>query len=487
MRDIEKIKGLLRNLEFRAFDQYLSDMLSALGIPSTTIARLIDHASRDSFRDPLCVYRRAIIVKSNDSVREVDASRIEREVGLSTVASFRVLIVIGEKAVLCKDLMTGDVRLASPDQLAEHIHILLPLIYGSSACKDIELATDFAELVGSLLTQLSLDENNSSYGIERLIKFLFALMYVSFGTSLLEDNSVVDLMHLATASTERDSTAIVQALLDAILAGRIESDSYGGLPSLPFDGQEVAEVPRISEESFELVAQVLCCDLTDIDAEVLGSLIYKFTDDEGGSTLYGHQASYQNVARVLNSLFAEDIERRIEDIKGSPEELKDLRAELLDLTFFDPTDGPGSFLVAAMSRTMALLASIDDILSLSPEPNEVALDHFKGIASNSISRDLARMSLWVTYLQYMRAFGGVPPESLLTTYDSVAITLGDQLSLNWGEECPDSGTTLIVGSPTFKGKKNMSPEEKGRMNAVFGTSRSGDADFSSCWLYLAAK
>ena len=286
------------------------------------------------------------------------------------------------------------------------------------------------------------------------------------------------------ASKGVDFNSVISGIFSAVLLNERQSTAYENLPHWPILRQTRNGLPHINIKSFELIAQVLCYKLADMDAEVFGSLIYKLVQKTDAPSVYGHLTSYRNVAKVLNPLFFNDYSMQIDKHQVDHRHLRALRNELTGLTLFDPTNGPGCFLTSALNSVIDLVSSIDAILKSNAKIN---IGNFVGLVDNEISQELSRLSLWTSYLQYLYKIKQVEGADLQATYEDINIQIGDQLQTDWAEVCPNNGKTLIVGSPTFKGKKNMSAPEKDKMKQVFGTSKSGDADFCSCWLYLAAK
>jgi hypothetical protein len=485
MDDLDSIKTALQPIHFHNFRQYISALLNAFKIPHLTIERLLSKADRDSFKSPIYIYRRAIIICDTSEKRTFDLARIERDILGKTATGFRLLIAINNAFVVCKNFITGTVIEFKPDEICNHVLPFSPLIYGMIDEKDIDTTVDFAELIGTLFNQLSLTNNNYSENPKKLTDFVLTLIHLSFAQSLFQNKAITDIIHWALNHKRTEYNTIIAGIFDAILHDNIQGLRYENLPRWNICLDMLNDLPNIDSKSFNYVVKVLCYDLCHIDTEVLGSLIYRLIQNEDLPSVYGHHTSYQNVIKILNPLFVNDYVQRIDSNKHNPRNLSGLRNELLELTFFDPTNGPGCFLTSSLNNVINLIFSIDHILMSSARA--VNVGNFIGLVDNSVSRKLTRLSLWVSYLQYLYKLRQIDEADLEVTYKDINIYIGDQLECNWADFCPNHGKTLIIGAPTFKGKIKTTAIEKLKMKSVFFTSKYGDADFCSCWLYLAAK
>lgn len=488
MNEIDDIKSELARVKFTNFRDYTASILAAFRIPRTTADRLLSKAARDSYKRPLYIYRRAIIIHRPELKGPLDLPQVKREIEEDEAAACRLLLVISKNVVLCEDLATALVAEFKPDSISEHVHLFFPLIYGTENQKDLDTTVEFSELIGKLFTQLCLDEQNQyAEDPRKLADFVLTLIYLAFARSILQDNELKNTLAWAKTSNNGDYRSVISSVFDAILRNRHNGASYKNLPHWSICSGESTELPHINQEVFKLASQILCYDLANLDGEVLGSLIYKLVKKDDEQSVYGHSTSYRLVTKALNPLFITSYAKEIENSKGNRLRLQELRDELLALKFFDPTNGPGCFLTSAFNSVINLIASIDALLANNGDSPKVDLVNYIGLVDNEISQGLSRLSLWTAYLQYLRDHGGVSAKDLHATYERVRVRSGDPLAIDWKTVCPNNGKTLVIGSPTFKGKIKFTPDDRRRMRQVFGADKLGDADFSSCWLYLAAR
>jgi hypothetical protein len=488
MNEIDEIKAALSRVRFANFRDYATAILRSFRIPNATTERLLSKAALESFKHPILVYRRAIIIHRPDLTKHIDLPRIRREVDGNVRSAYRLLVVIGDGVVACEDSATGLAIEFEPDRISEYVQFFFPLIYGTENQKDLDVTVEFSELIGKLFTQLCLDDQNSyADNPRKLTNFILDLISIAFASSILKNNELQQTLAWAKTSSDTDYQVVISSIFDAILRDRHHGDSYRNLPHWEICSAESGGLPHINRESFKLAAQILCYDLATLDGEILGSLIYKLVQKDNEQSVYGHPTSYRLVAKALSPLFVNEYAKEIENSRGDSRRLKQLRNQLLTLRIFDPTNGPGCFLTAAFNSVIDLVYSIDAQLGDRVNPAKVRIENFVGLVHNEISQGLSRLSLWTAYLQYLQKNGEIKDDDLAVTYKQIRVSAGDPLTIDWENVCPNEGKTLIIGSPTFKGKNKFTPDDRRRMAQVFGSNKLGDADFCSCWLYLAAE
>lgn len=483
MKDVENITQTLKEIKYTTFSKYISDLLSAFNIPQLTIQRLISNGAKDAFKYPLNVYRRGSILWSPD-IR--DKNSFEKEVH-KTPTSSRLFIAINDDLVICKDCVTEDVIEFIPEEIYNHIHFLSPLIFGIENEKDPYASIDFAELIGELFNQLCMDEENSKLNNSSVITdYLLSLIYFGVGHSLLNNKEIKSVVELSKLTDIRDFTSHIKAIFYAVFHNSKQGLLFEKLPFFDICRDSTLLIPRLNKKSFELSLKVMEYDLANIDTEILSSLIYKLVQEDTDVTIYGHSTSYQNVSKVLRPLFINEYEKQIEENATNVKELQRLRKQLLELTFFDPTNGPGCFLTSCLNSIVSLSSAIDKLIG-EREKEKIRVNNFVGLVDNALSRNISQLSLWVSYLQYLRSTSNIQLSDLANTYQLINLYVDDQLATDWTSVCPNYGKTLLVGSPQFKGAKKLSSDEKNKMQVVFGVKSLGDSDYCSCWLYLAAK
>src|ERR1022692_3425740 len=142
MKKADDIGLALENIQFVSIDQYIDDVLSAFNIPRSTITRLLSSAKERSFADPVYVYRRAAIVYETGTPDIDKFAEYEKNLH----QKHRLLLVIGERSIICKDTVSDEIVEFSPSEVRNYLDFFTPLIYGDRDEKDLKVTTDFTEL-----------------------------------------------------------------------------------------------------------------------------------------------------------------------------------------------------------------------------------------------------------------------------------------------------------------------------------------------------
>lgn len=481
MLDITNIKTSLENIQFENPKQYIQAILTSFNIPSYTINKLITAAENKSFFEPIYIYRRAVIVYSE---KPLDVSSLEF-VAQRLTPTYRLLILLSNDYAICKNAVTGEVCEFIPKEIGNHITFFTPLIFGVANEKDLSSTLSFAELVGSLFNKLGLDERNQGKNVQ-IVDYILSLIYIGFSKSILQDVNIENFFKWVFASKVTDYDQIMKGFFDTTKSNLRLNHLFEQLPYMGEFNLTANEIPYINSESFDLTSKLLCYDLSAVDPEVLGSLVYKLTQGEDNPGIFGHFTSATNVLKLINPLFVSKYEALITENEKDKKALISILDELTELVFLDPTNGPGCFLTSAFSNVANLIARIENLIDLENKA-EIPIGNFIGLVENDIAFKLSHLTLWVTYIQYLSEFNALNYERLQSEYYKINLIKGDQLEKDWSSVCPNNGKTLIIGSPLFKGAKKLSQIEKRRMQKVFDTDELGDMDYCSCWLYKAAK
>jgi len=482
MKRLDNISKSLENILFKDFKQFIEEILSAFSIPQSTIKRLLLRTENKFTYENVAVYRRAIFINNTNSFDKNSFPKLESN--LSSI--YRLLILVSGENIICKDSVTDEVVEFRPEEIFDHIAFFTPLIFGKADEKDLTSTLGFAELIGRLNNLLSLDEENNSSEIqEQIIDYTLSLVYASFIKSILKDNEIQKCFTWIFSANEKDYNSLIKGLFDAIHRNKRQGKLFLNLPYFGIYNFTNKSLPNINAASFDISSKILCYELENIDPEILGSLIYKLTKDDESPSIYGHYTAFTNVAKVLDPLFVFKYEKQIEENKNKKDTLIKLRKELLTLTFFDPTNGPGCFLSSALNSVANLLEQLDNSIN-EPQKEKINISNFVGLVDNTLSLKLSQLTLWVSYIQYLAKSYSLNKESIFEIFKSIKLFQENQLKVDWLKVCPNHGKTFIIGSPVFKGAKKISATEKKEMQFVFGTSKLADTDFSSCWLFKSA-
>lgn len=482
MKTAAEIHSELSDIAFKDIEQYIFETFTAFQIPNSSITRLIAVAKQSEFADPIFVYKRAVILYTDTPPGASELIKAEEEI----TQQYRLIVIINDEKVVCKDLVTEEIVEFKPSKIGHYLTFFMPLIFGKQKDKDLSVTTELTEVIAGLFTYLTLDENNANR-TEEIIDYILGLIYISFGKTLLRDNGIELFFKNVYKFQPLEPNQVMRDFTFALSSSEDRSIIYQGLPYFgQFEGINT-RLPNLTDKGFEFSAKIICYDMSSINAEVLSSLIYKFTASDDNTGIYGHLTTSNNVLKVLTPLFIDKYEMQIEENAENAFVLGTIKQKLLEQKFFDPTDGPGCFLAASFTSVKELVLKINALIGVN-NSYEIEIHKYTGLVGNKLLQNLSKLTLWVSYLQYLSEVNhNIVASDFKYVYDSINVYRGNQLGQDWNEVCPNDGNVLIVGSPIYKGAKKITSAEKKSMQGVFATESLADADYSSCWLLKAAE
>jgi hypothetical protein len=246
-----------------------------------------------------------------------------------------------------------------------------------------------------------------------------------------------------------------------------------------------------------------CCtlDWSKISPAVFGAMFQSVKDKEKRRAQGEHYTSEENIMKVIQPLFLDDLWAEFEKIRTFTSDiLKDRLAAFHDklarLTFLDPACGCGNFLVISY-RELRLL-ELEVIACLMGKEKtldvdtliRVNVDQFYGIEIEEFPAQIAQTALWLMDHQMnmlvRERFGQYYTRIPLMA--SPTIVNGNALSLDWESIVSKAELSYILGNPPFLGYSIMNQEQKSDVEQVFdGLKSCGMLDYVTCWYKKAAQ
>lgn len=255
-------------------------------------------------------------------------------------------------------------------------------------------------------------------------------------------------------------------------------------------------VPKFSRVARSYLVQIANLDWRLVNPDIFGSMIQGVANDDERGNLGMHYTSVPNILKVLNPLFLDDVRRQLEESRGNPRKLLNLKKRLSRIRVFDPACGSGNFLVIAYKQLREIEHQINVERNEPDTPSCIPITNFRGIEIQDFCAEVARLSLVIAEFQCNSIYLGsdLAINVFLPLSKKNWIISGNALRLNWEDICPPEGTgvkvtaddlfstpliqteidfenaggeTYICGNPPFVGKKNQSAEQKSDMESVF--------------------
>jgi len=379
--------------------------------------------------------------------------------------------------------------------------------------KELEVSIQAGEIVGVLydkiLTQYKDPSNpESQKALNKLCVRLVFCLYAEdagiFGTK----NMFHDYMSRFSANDFRRALIELFEVLDTKPEDR---DPYmdEGLLAFPYvNGGMFAgeiEIPRINEEIRELILQRASDDFdwSLISPTIFGAVFESTLNPETRRAGGMHYTSIENIHKVIDPLFLNDLKAELADIKAtSVAKTKKDRAyafqdKISKLKFFDPACGSGNFLTESYTslrrlenEALRIIYGGDRVIGEMADPIKVSINQFYGIEINDFACSVAQTALWIAESQMMAATDEIVGFTLdplpLKTYTN--IHEGNALRMDWNEVIAPEELDYIMGNPPFIGASMMTAEQKNEAVAIFGKGkRVNSIDYVGAWYHKAAE
>ena len=265
------------------------------------------------------------------------------------------------------------------------------------------------------------------------------------------------------------------------------------------------EIPRFNEELVDLLLNKASVGFKwrDISPTIFGALFESTLNPETRRQGGMHYTSVENIHKVIDPLFLNDLKAEFQSILNSKSEasknrqLERFHHKLASLKFLDPACGSGNFLTETY---LSLRRLENDVIraryssaSLGNDlwnPVKVSIDQFYGIEINDFAVTVARSALWIAESQMVQETCNIVGHELnffpLESYPS--INEANALTTPWEDVLSATECSYIIGNPPFGGTATTSSEQKAWLKAVYPDKYAlGGVDFVTAWFVQAAK
>lgn len=244
-----------------------------------------------------------------------------------------------------------------------------------------------------------------------------------------------------------------------------------------------------------------CCafEWSKISPAIFGAMFQGVMDKEQRRELGAHYTSEENILKLINPLFMDDLWDEFERVKTNPVLLDRFHDKVARLKFMDPACGCGNFLIITYRELRRLEL---EILKMKVNTNQLFLDvssllkvnveQFYGIEYEDFPCQIAQVGMWLMDHQMNNQvadlFGMYYVRLPLT--QSATIVHGNALRLNWEDIVSKYDLSYILGNPPFIGARMMDQggQQKREVEDTFGKIKDvQDLDYVTCWYKKAAE
>jgi hypothetical protein len=276
---------------------------------------------------------------------------------------------------------------------------------------------------------------------------------------------------------------------------------------------ENIEIPPFSDDIFELLLTKVSEDFnwSLISPTIFGAVFESTLNPETRRTGGMHYTSIENIHKVIDSLFLNDLKAELAEIKNIAVErarkqrLVAFQIKLAGLKFLDPACGSGNFLTETYlslrrlenETVRGLIAAERGIetgqivigMEGDLNPIQVSIGQLYGIEINDFAVSVAKTALWIAESQMMKQTEDIVHMNLdfLPLRSYASIVEGNALCIDWETVVPKYELNFIMGNPPFIGARLMSKTQKQDLANVFINLKNyGNLDYVSGWYEKAA-
>jgi len=236
------------------------------------------------------------------------------------------------------------------------------------------------------------------------------------------------------------------------------------------------EVPRFNDRIAELLLKRASDDFdwSEISPTIFGGVFESTLNPETRRAGGMHYTSVENIHKVIDPLFLDDLKKELDEIKAEPGEKKRItRAQafqdkLASLKFLDPACGSGNFLTETFlslrrleNEAIRIIYKGQMMIGEFVNPIKVSINQFYGIEINDFAVSVAMTALWIAEAQMLFETEKIMQISLdflpLKNYSN--IKEGNALRLDWSYWEKEEDSTVVLAEHTHIYPVQAIPED----------------------------
>ena len=240
--------------------------------------------------------------------------------------------------------------------------------------------------------------------------------------------------------------------------------------------EEEIEIPQLTEELKQTLLQNASFDFdwSEISPTIFGAVFESTLNPEtrrGGGM---HYTSIENIHKVIDPLFLNDLRRELDEILEEKVEKKRLsrldeyQDKLASLAFLDPACGSGNFLTETYLSLRRLENEVireryhgQMMLGEFKNPVKVSIQQFYGIEINDFAVTVATTALWISEAQMLAETERIIQHDIdflpLKSYSN--IKEGNALRIDWSTLEKDAGVPYLYAKKLNVFEMEDIPEE----------------------------
>ena len=376
-----------------------------------------------------------------------------------------------------------------------------------------QAVTERAATTFAALAQALRERGHESHTVAHFVNRLVFCMFAE-DVGLLPNNMFTRMLEHARQYPE-ESAELARDLFGAMsTGGRIGFEQVAWFNGGLFDDDTTLPLEKAD---IDTVLAAAALDWSEIDPSILGTLFERGLDPDKRSQLGAHYTDRDKIMLIVEPVIIRPwlvewetakaeiaaVLEKVETAK-SPATRTRRRAEaerllgrflerLRSFTVLDPACGSGNFLYLALHALKDLEHRVQleaEALGLEREFPTIGPANVRGIEINAYAAELARVSVWIGEIQWMRRNGfDEARDPILKPLDTIECQ--DALLTPEGEEPEWPEANVVIGNPPFLGGKLLITSlGENYVSKVFSTYEGrvpAEADLVTYWFVKAGE
>jgi hypothetical protein len=500
----ENISTLVKNIDKQGF---IYNLLSAYNIPKSSVTRLKKGTYNQSSVQDEIIWKNKLYFKfTNEDLHLTIESLNNKEKTKKFTPRF--LIVTDYEQLLSIDTKTFETLDVEIKDLPNHFTFFLPwagmekVIAQTESIADIKAASRMAKLYDEIVrvNPIPKNETNQINYTHNLNIFFSRLLFCFFAEDTGVFSKAAQFSNSIASHTQSDGSDLSQYIQDVFNALNIENKSQyaNHISDFPYvNGGLFAtkkKAPEFNRRSRQLILECGELNWSEINPDIFGSMIQAVVRPNERDALGMHYTSVENILKLINPLFMDDLNNEFEKNFKNDQKLHNLLKRIYSIKIFDPACGSGNFLIISYKELRKLehkiLSRISDLqgsLQMRFESG-VRLDNFFGIEIDDFASEVALLSLWLAKhqmnLEFEELFG--IKISLIPLKESGNILCENAAIVDWEMVCfqEKEEEIFVIGNPPYLGARNQEQNQKNDIDMVLkDIKQRRSLDYISVWFY----
>lgn len=269
------------------------------------------------------------------------------------------------------------------------------------------------------------------------------------------------------------------------------------------------EIPNFNADISDLLLEKGSEDIdwSNISPTIFGAVFESTLNPETRRSGGMHYTSIENIHKVIDPLFMDDLTEEFQKIKAEPVEktrnkkLSAFQDKLASLKFLDPACGSGNFLTETYislrrleNQVISTILGGQAVLGEFNDPIKVSINQFYGIEINDFAVTVGQTALWIAEAQMMAETERIVQKDIdfLPLKSYANIHEENALRVDWADICDPKELNYIMGNPPFVGYSLQSDSQKEDILSIYVDEKgkpyktAGKIDYVAAWYWKAS-